>query len=103
MRKSVPCWAQRWGAQARLAGDRKGTAAWPCWKQKEKWGSQRHTQGSSRKGPAEAPGLWGTFRNSKQVLGKDLLCFLFTPAEQCRPLCFRARLLWLILKNEVSR
>jgi hypothetical protein len=38
-----------------------------------------------------------------QVTRKDMLCFLSTPAEKSCPLCFRGRLFWLILKNEVSR
>lgn len=110
MRKSVPCWAPCWGAQARVAtgrGQQPGLRGGALGSRKK---SGAHTDihvGAIRNVPAKAPGLWGTFRNSAQVHGKDILCFLPTPTptptKKCCPLCFHGRLLWLILKNEVSR
>lgn len=112
MRKSAPCWAQHWGAQAQLAtgkGQQPGLS-WRASGGRKKSGA--HTDihvGAIRNMRAKAPGLWDTFTNSKQVHGKDILCFLppnptpCCPAEKCWVLCFQGRLLWLILKNEASR
>lgn len=107
MRKAVPCWARCWGAQARvassevvsslaLAGVHLGAG--------RKVGLPDIHVGAIRIWPAKA---LGDFKKLHTSAWKRYFVFFPsttpTPTQKRCPLCFHVRLLWLILKNEVSR